>query len=716
MSHTSTADTLFKDLVLTLVHSLVVGLVVALLAVVLVLLASTPVEAAADVVSRPLEPISVDEVKRGSLLLRLADGSSQVDAPQLSTHVAMTIEGMSARVSVKQRFRNPGSDWVEGRYVFPLPENAAVDRMRLRIGERLIEGEIEERVAAEKRYQQAKLAGKKASLLSQERANIFTTAVANIAPGEEVIVEIEYQQTLTYDQGSFSIRFPLVVAPRYIPGVPVGETLVAHIGDQGWMGNTDQVPDAARITPPVAATGEGVINPVTIEIRLAAGLPLARLESTYHAIESRRDERDVHHIRLDGGVVPADRDFELTWTPKSGSAPVAALFSEEWQQRQYALMMVMPPVRHDPLTPKLPREVVFVIDTSGSMHGDSITQAREALKLALRRLTPADRFNVIRFNHQTHGLFGQALAATEDNLDLALGYVGGLEADGGTEMMPALERALDGRATEGFLRQVVFLTDGSVGNEEALFTVIQQRLGDSRLFTVGIGSAPNSFFMTRAAAFGRGTFTYIGKVEEVKEKMNGLFAKLESPVLTDITISWSGSAVEMWPQTIPDLYRGEPVVVAVRLDQAVERAEISGKVGGKAWRQQVQLSGGGSGAGIHLLWARSKIADLMAQASRGRDESEIRSEVLPLALEHRLVSRYTSLVAVDKTPVRPQGAGWSEKPVASRLPHGWSAGKVFGQLPQTATPARFQQLIGLFLLLVAGWVWWCSITTGRGRV
>ncbi|MEJ1354271.1 MAG: marine proteobacterial sortase target protein [Candidatus Sedimenticola sp. (ex Thyasira tokunagai)] len=716
MSQARSVDTLMKDMLITLVASISVGLLVALFSAFVMLVISLPVQAG---VSEPLsvtQPIAIDEVQRGSLLLKLASGGVSIDAPQLSTDVVMNISGMSARVKVKQRFRNPGSGWVEGVYVFPLPENAAVDRMRLRIGERLIEGEIQERMKAEKIYRQAKLAGKKASLLSQERPNIFTTAVANIAAGEEVTVEIEYQQTLRYDQGRFSIRYPLVVAPRYIPGIPVGKSAVEGFSDSGWADNTDQVTDASRITPSVADPSEGKINPLTIQVNLAAGLPLARLESTYHSIETVRDSGEIHRIKLKEGTVPADRDFELTWVPQSGRAPSAALFTEEWRQQQYALLMLMPPLKSDLSAVRPDREVIFVIDTSGSMHGDSIAQAKGALKLALQRLTVTDRFNIISFNHQTHALFGQAVAAKDGNLHHAIRYVDGLEADGGTEMLPALEQALAGKPSENTLRQVVFLTDGSVGNEEALFSVIQRRLGESRLFTIGIGSAPNSHFMIRAAEFGRGAFTYIGKVGEVKEKMSALFAKLESPVLTDINLSWSDTSIEIWPQRIPDLYLGEPVVVAVRLDGEVKSVEVSGRFGGKPWHQRIAMDGGGKSGGIHLLWARSKIADLMAQRSRGREESEVRDAVLDVALEHQLVSRYTSLVAVERRPVRPQSEDWSEKEVPTNLPQGWSAGKVFGQLPQTATPAALKQLLGLLLLLMAGGIWWLTVTAKHRRL
>jgi Ca-activated chloride channel family protein len=624
----------------------------------------------------------------------------------LKTDVKMDVSGMLARVSVHQRFKNIGKDWAEGIYVFPLPEDAAVDRMRLRIGERIIQGEIKEKAEARRTYEKAKREGKKASLLRQERPNIFTTAVANIGPDEEVVVEIEYQQNLRYDQGQFKIRFPLVVGPRYIPGNPVMQDEVKGFQATGWANDTDQVPDASKITPPVLDLSHGKINLVSIKINLNAGFPLSQLNSSYHKIDQTKDKQGVHHVNLSDGNVPADRDFELTWQPVSGHIPQAAMFKQGWSGEDYALIMVMPPAKS--ASARIPREVVFVIDTSGSMHGHSIDQAREALQLALKRLQPEDRFNVIQFNSDTHALFGNAVPATTDNINHALNYVGGLHADGGTEMLSALRMALRDKAPEGMLRQVIFLTDGSVGNEEKLFRTIQQKLGSSRLFTVGIGSAPNSFFMTRAAQFGRGTFTYIGEIGEVKQKMATLFSKLESPVLRDVKVNLKdGDKVEIWPKRIPDLYLGEPLLLALRMEQPLSELELSGMLGSQNWSRKIGLKGGANSSGVHLLWARRKIADLMDQKARGRDEGEIRKAVLDVALNHKLVSKYTSLVAVDKTPIRPVSQALHKKQIPTNLPHGWKARKVFGSMPQSATPAPLNLLLGLLGVLFGGLLrWW----------
>ena len=479
----------------------------------LILLASLISALAATAAGAESAPVPPGRVTEGALFWRTPESQALVPAPLLGTDVHMVVTGIVGRARVRQEFTNPGSAWTEGIYVFPLPEDAAVDHLRMRIGERVIEGVIKERAAAKAQYEGAKRAGQRASLVEQERPNIFTTSVANVPPGAAITVEIEYQHAIRYDSGQFRLRFPMVVGPRYIPGTPAPPSS----GGEGWAPDTDQVPDALRITPPVAHPSRGPLNPVSLVIELDPGAPPARLESSYHEIQTTPLAGGRYRIELARGTVPADRDFELMWQPHAEAAPLANLFTERKGGETFAILMVTPPAPDALDVARLPREVIFVIDNSGSMHGASIDQAKAALKMALGRLRPTDSFNVIRFNHTTDALFSDARAATPQNLALADRYVSRLHADGGTEMLPALQLALDGHEHPGRLRQVIFLTDGSVGNEAQLFAAIHERLGDNRLFTIGIGSAPNSHFMREAARLGRGTSTYIGSVTEARQ-------------------------------------------------------------------------------------------------------------------------------------------------------------------------------------------------------
>jgi Ca-activated chloride channel family protein len=291
-------------------------------------------------------------------------------------------------------------------------------------------------------------------------------------------------------------------------------------------------------------------------------------------------------------------------------------------------------------------------------------------------------------------------------LAVARSWVAGLVANGGTEMRRALETALVGSDDPRLVRQVVFLTDGSVGNENELFGVIRQRLGDTRLFTVGIGSAPNGHFMTKAAEFGHGTFTSIGDVREVEEKMARLFARLESPVLTGIEVHWpEGAAVEAWPQRVPDLYLGGPVVVSARLAGPADRAVVTGRRDREEWRVSLPLDGGRRGEGMGVLWARRKIESLLDSLHEGASRDEVKLRVVSLGLQHHVVTKHTSLVAVDVTPARPVDASLERRHVATNLPHGWSHKGVFGELPRTATSMREHALLGALALLLAAVLW-----------
>tara|TARA_R110002096_G_scaffold172484_11_gene346258 strand:+ start:40022 stop:42268 length:2247 start_codon:yes stop_codon:yes gene_type:complete len=656
-----------------------------------------------------------DELGHGTLLFKQAKQYKK--AAQLNIDVVMNITGMINRVSVTQSFNNTTDDWQEGVYVFPLPENAAVDHMRLRIGERIIEGQIKEKEAAKKTYQQAKKLGKRAALTEQERPNIFTTSVANIPPHETIKIEIEYQQIVKYDNGAFSLRFPMVVGPRYIPG----KQRIKGFSGTGWALNTDEIADAARITPPVLPPGSQRKNEVSLKVNLDAGLTLERIHSPYHGIEV--DKQAGHYeIQLKQKTILANRDFELIWQAYASDTPKAALFTEEMNGDTYALIMMVPPTVEK--TETLSKEIIYVIDTSGSMGGQSIIQARTALELALTRLKPGDRFNVIQFNSFTSKLFNHAELVNSTTLEQALNYVRSLEAGGGTEMTNALHTALANQSNDNSLRQIIFMTDGSIGNEQALFEIIQNKLGHSRLFTVGIGSAPNSYFMRRAANFGRGTHTHIGKLDEVQTRMLSLFEKIENPVLKDIAIDWSHvnkqtNNIESWPQKTSDLYRGEPLLITAKADQLPNEINISGEVAKNDWATRLELQGGKNRQGISKLWARNKIATLMEQ-KRDTEFESIKQLIIDTALEHHLVSKFTSLVAVDVTPVRPQDKNLESHAIPTHLPAGWNHSKVFGQpFPSTATDARFNFVIGLILLFLSTIFFLCRLgytTTGTEEI
>lgn len=651
----------------------------------------------------PLKLVKLDDVKTGALLFRANKQGHYITAPVISSDVNIKITGPIARAIITQRFQNPTNGWVEGKYVFPLMEDAAVDKLKMIIGTRIIEGQIKERKQARIIYETAKREGKKAAIIEQLRPNMFANSIANIGPGETIIIQIEYQQTVRRTGNQYSLRVPLVVGPRYNPK-PGLQLVGMNAGEIPDVIKTDPVPDRAQITPPVADPSKGKRNPVSLTIALNAGFPIGDIKSHHHKIKLDREGTQSANIVLASGIVPADRDFELTWSPDNQAAPSITLFKENLNSANYVLAVITPPaIAPEKMKADLPRDIIFVIDNSGSMGGQSIKQAKQSLQLALGRLKPHDKFNIVRFDDTMELVFPRAVEANEENRNFAKAFVAGLSADGGTRMLPALKAALID-ATPGNkerLRQVVFLTDGAIGNEKQLLAEILNNRGRSRIFTVGIGSAPNSYFMTRAAMYGRGTFTHIGSTAQITARVTKLLRQLESPVLTNLAAQWPGSQKsESWPNPLPDLYLGEPIVVTARLKQLDGKLTISGSLAGKLWTQELDLSKARPGQGIGKLWARRKIASLEGRRTGGTNAQLFDKAILKTALDHELVSRLTSLVAVDVTKSRPGNAPLTSKTIPLNLPKGWTLGTTKGRPAKhlqdaSMRPARLKQFAQL---------------------
>ncbi len=669
------------------------------------------------------------------------------EAPVLSSDISIDVSADIARVTIVQRFRNPSKVWLEGIYVFPLPERSAVDRLLLRVGERTIEGEILEKGEAEKAYTAARESGRRASLLSSARPNVFSTRIANIGPGEEVIVEIGYQDQVPFADGAWSYRFPLVVAPRYTPAASLPLVAVPPPrGDEGHSGDRVPSPQAIALSlsavqgrdlfGPVQHPNDGAINPVSLAVSLDAGVPFADIDSAHHALDIVRDDDTSARISLAEGPVPSDRDFVLTWRPEAADAPRIGLFAEAQAGSSHLLVTLMPPDAETWDVSGLPRDLVLVIDKSGSMHGPAIEGARAAAALAMRRLTAQDRFNLIVFDNETHRLFDEVVPATADHVRHALAELASLDANGGTEMAAALDAALAAQAPEGRLRQVVFLTDGAVSNEAQLATFIERGLGTTRLFTVGVGSAPNAHFMRRAAEAGRGTFTYIDRADNLVPEMTALHEKLERPALTDIRLDWElpgDAAPEVYPANVPDLYIGDPVSFTARLDDAegsgfAGKLTVSGRLGEQTWSTVVPITNARNAAGVAGIWGRSKVAELRnAFPVRQPNWEATRLAIIDTALRYGLVTSFTSLVAIDESEIaRPADEPIESAEIARNLPHGMDYERIFGAeafgpggmapvpegvlqrvgfgqviaLPATATPAPALVVAGAVLLIL----------------
>jgi Ca-activated chloride channel family protein len=600
------------------------------------------------------------------LLLKTATPGTYAIVPAVKSEVRITVTGAIVRTVVTQTFHNSTGRCVEGLYVYPLPELSAVDSLKMTIGSRVIVGEIREHWQARKEYEQAKSEGRKAALVEQQRPNAFSTSVSSVMPDEDVVIEIAYQEMARYENGEYRLRFPMVVAKRYSP-----------------VQTTPQIIEKAV---PVCCTEA---SHVSLTVDLQPGYSVRNIVSAQAKSETLGNRH--YRVTADSSTLNAEHDFELSWQPDLGTNPDATVLTEKLGDDTYALIMVTPPARS---AVRLPRETIFIIDSSGSMEGASMQQAKAALLLALGDLKSGDKFNIIDFDSTARPLFTDSKFAGASSIGTAKEFVEKITADGGTEMRSALELAMPEHPTtpSGTVRQVIFMTDGQVSNEQELFSFIHARLGESRLFTVGIGAAPNSHFMRNAARFGRGTFTYIGDVQQVQERMSELFAKLDAPVMTSIQVHSTDSIAESWPERVPDLYRGEPLVVAMRVSAATANAKITlhGNIGNEKWSKELTLPAAVANDGIARLWGREKIESLMDHITDGSDPNGVEAAVIAVALQHHLVSQYTSLVAIDQTP---QGLNASCK--AEPLPTGNSPDHDDpGTLPQTATPAGLLLLIG----------------------
>ena len=623
---------------------------------------------------------STNEPPKAGTLYIFNDQLTKQEAINLKTDIKMQISGLSARVTVTQIFENATDQWVEGKYLFPLPDKSAVDHLTMKIGDRLIVGKIKEKQEAKKIYQQAKLSGKKASLIEQQRPNLFTNSVANIGPYETIEIIIEYQQEVIYNrEQGFSIRFPMTITPRYHPVAIYKESFnspLASTSNKGMLAPFyfKSVNEISHLFPIESDEQENLqINRANIHIELDAGFALLDLSSKSHKLKTLQKTEKQYQINFTDEAVRMDRDFILNWKPVPSVQPRVATFSETKNQDNYISMMILPPSTSEisgGSEQMINRETIFVIDTSGSMSGESMRQAKEALDFALSTLQSGDKFNVIEFNSTTSKLFNSARDVNKSNLSQAISFVAGLEADGGTEMFSAIEASLDGIDDHQLVRQVIFLTDGAISNEAELFSLIDERLGDSRLYTVGIGSAPNSYFMKKAARFGRGTFTFIANTNESNEKMSALFEQISQPQLTHININWPQNLqADVWPKRVPDLFDGEPLWIKAKVHELSGLINVSGRVGDTLWQSSLSMDNSTQQSGVAVLWAREKIESIIDSVHHGLVSDQQKREIIDTAIKHHIVSRYTSLIAVDKTPAR-TAEQLHEKIVKNQAPKG----------------------------------------------
>jgi Ca-activated chloride channel family protein len=559
------------------------------------------------------------------------DGKSSAPMPLRHTDVQADIAGIGARVTVRQQFTNPSRTPIEAVYTFPLPHDAAVDRMSIRIGSRLIEGEIKERNEARRVYDAARAQGRVAALLDQERANVFTQSVANIMPGAKIDVEISYVQTLKYEGGEYEFVFPMVVGPRFSP-----------------PGTKD--PD--KITPPITPPGTRSGQTISLSAKIDAGAPIREVKSVLHAIDDRK--LDVSHrlVQLRQRDEIPNRDFILRYRV-ANEQMTSAVLTQYGAGTGHVGFVLLPP-RVPTASQVRPKEVVFVMDQSGSQSGFPIQKSKELTLKLIGTLGADDTFNVMGFNTTVRSLWPEPRPATPENLAEARSFVGGIDANGGTMIREGVVAALANQSDSSRLRVVLFNTDGFVGDDPLVLKAIRENRDRARMFVFGIGNSVNRYLVESMSEEGRGASEIVTLNADADAAVARLVRRLEKPVLTDVSVSVDGVAVhDLEPAHLPDVFEDSPVVLFGRYDRpGTGRVTIRGRLGGEPWSQTLplQLSGNPGSSALPALWARRKISSLERREFQSQymaaDPVED-GEILRLALAYGIMSEYTSFVAVE---------------------------------------------------------------------
>ena len=629
---------------------------------------------------------SAPEQTPGSLAIVSKDGKIQGDCPLKHTDVRAGISGFLARVTVTQIFSNTATQNVEAVYTFPLPQDAAVDDMTIQIGDRTVRGLIKRREEARKIYEQAKNTGHVAALLDQERPNIFTQSVANILPGAQVTVTISYVETLRYEEGSYEFVFPMVVGPRYIPGQAVGQQ------GGGWAPDTTKVPDASHITPWVAAKGTRAGHDISLELALDAGVPIQELNSKTHVIDVDRQSASRATVRLRDEAVIPNKDFLLRYDVAGSQIADAILTSPSPGRSKgaggYFTMILQPPARL-PESDIQPKELVFVLDTSGSMWGFPLEQAKRVISRALDELYPGDTFNLITFSGDTHIVFPEPVYPTAENIRKAKAVLASRNGGGGTEIMKAIRASLAPSDKQDHVRVVCFLTDGYVGNDMEIVGEVQKH-PNARVFAFGIGTAVNRFLLDKMAEAGRGAVEYVNLADKAEEAADRFYERVRSPLLTDLYIDWGGLPVtDVYPTRLPDLFSGQPLVITGRYTQAASgKVHLKGTRAGGPFTRDIPVAFSSSTRPFDALagfWARRRIDSLMSQdwlgLQQGTMKPELQEQITQLGLDYRLMTQFTSFIAVEDRIVTKDGKPQRvEVPV--EMPEGVSYEHVFGEQQQ----------------------------------
>jgi Ca-activated chloride channel family protein len=619
--------------------------------------------------------------------------------PLKSTEVEVKVSGVIADVHVTQTYRNTGTQPIEARYLFPASTRAAVYALTMRIGDRVVAATIREKQAARREYEGAKSAGKSATLLEQHRPNVFQMSLANVMPGDEIVVDLRYTETVIPTKGLYRFVFPGVVGPRY-NGAPGRES---H-QPEGW------------IAQPTLRAGQAAQHTLGIKVEVNGPMPVQELRSPSHRLVTQGTGTRTTQAELAPAAEHANHDFVLEYRLAGGEISSGVLV-HEGRDENFFLALIEPPARV-PSSAIVPRDYVFVLDVSGSMHGFPIETAKTLLRGLVANLRPTDSFNIIPFAGG-HSLFApRSVPANRDNVEAAVRFINGQRGSGSTELLAALRTALSIQGTRDHdgdperARSFVVITDGYVTIEKEAMDLVRANLGRANVFAFGIGSSVNRFLIEGLARAGRGeAFVVLNPAQAVTEA-DRFRAYIEAPVLTHVSVNFKGfEAYDVDPPGVPDLFAQRPIVIAGKFRGAASGTiEISGSAAHGVWTSTIDVAHSRlqgedkreemreNSRALAQLWARGRIATLGDYQKISNDTAAAK-EILALGLKYSLLTDYTSFIAIDRVVRNPNGMQTSiDQP--QPLPEG-VAELALGEVPSTPEP-EFAALT----LLAGGLAWW----------
>lgn len=651
----------------------------------------------------------------GSLLAKSETGMLLGECPLQHTDVSAKISGFVSKVTVKQIFHNPYDRKIEAVYTFPLSHTGAVDDMILKVGQRTIHATIKRREEARQIYNDAKNTGHVASLLEQERPNIFTQNVANIEPGKSIEVTLQYVEMLPFEDGRYTFTFPTVVGPRFNPGKltdtaqeslnSVGETQLvsanlpynssprpAIFGGEPIQQQTSAVPDGNRINPPVVPPGYRTGHDISISVDLDSGVPNRDIKSSLHEVSVQAFSDHASHIGLKDKAAIPNRDFVLSWNVCDGAIRGGCMPHKEGKDGYFSLVL-MPPQRVA-TRDVVPKEMIFVIDKSGSQSGEPIQKAKDTMNYILDRLNPQDTFQILSFSDKSETLFSEPQRASMVMKAQAHAYINQMQADGGTYMGPAIEKVCSIPTEPGRLRIVTFMTDGYVGNDMEVLGLVRKLRGNSRWFSFGTGNSVNRFIIDGIAREGGGEAEYVLLNRPGKEVAERFYKRISTPVLSDVKVEIEGvDAKDIFPRQISDVWARKPLYIFGRYGRAgIGKIKLNGFAGGKPYKQEMNIDfpeNIATNSGVPSMWARSAVDALMAEnwfkSQIGQPNPEIEKAIVTIALAHHIMTQYTSFVAVDYSSIT-SGGEPLRVDVPAEIPEGVSFEGLFGKSSDIPSP------------------------------